>query len=83
MDYDRDKVDEMVLALLFLNMFGDEYGVRAWKGFDWDSLGRLYEQGYIGSPRSKAKSVVVTEEGQMHSERLFRKHFGLLASQGE
>ena len=31
MDYDRDKVDEMVLALLWLTPAGDG---RAWKGHD-------------------------------------------------
>jgi hypothetical protein len=34
MDYDRDKVDEMVLALLWLTLGGDG---RAWKGHDWDA----------------------------------------------
>ena len=32
MDYDRDKVDEMTLALLWLTSFKDPVGVRAWKG---------------------------------------------------
>ena len=31
MDYDREKVDEMVLALLALTMFKDKHCVRAWK----------------------------------------------------
>jgi hypothetical protein len=34
MDYDRNKVDEMVLALLTLTMIKDGSGVRAWKGHD-------------------------------------------------
>jgi hypothetical protein len=34
MDYDRDKVDEMVLALLWLTPAGDG---RAWKGHDWEA----------------------------------------------
>jgi Domain of unknown function (DUF6429) len=33
---------------------------RAWKGFDWETLDRLYEKGWIENPRSKAKSVVVS-----------------------
>ena len=41
MDYDKDKVDEMVLALLFLPLHD---GGRAWKGHDWDALGRLHEK---------------------------------------
>jgi len=31
MEYDNDKVDEMVLALLSLTMFKDHSGLRAWK----------------------------------------------------
>jgi hypothetical protein len=35
MEYDKDKVDEMVLALLYLTTYEEPYGVRAWKGHDW------------------------------------------------
>ena len=55
-DFNRDKVDEIVLALLQLTLH-DFY--RAWKGFDWETLDRLYEKGWIENPRSKAKSVVI------------------------
>ncbi len=75
MEYDRDKVDEVILALLYLDFFGDENVVRAWKSFNWDAMDRLYEKGYIGDPRSKAKSVVVTEEGQNVAKELFIKFF--------
>ncbi len=76
MDYDLDKVDEAVLALLYLTMFRDKPGYRAWKGHDWDALDRLHEKGYIGNPKRQAKSVVVTEEGRVRAEALFRTHFG-------
>ena len=76
MDYDTDKVDDAVLALLYLTMHGDKFGSRAWKGHDWDALNRLYEKGLIGDPKSKAKSVVMTEEGQARSVELFWKLFG-------
>lgn len=76
MDYDEEKVDEMVLALLYLTTFRDKLEVRAWKGLDWDSLNRLHEKGYISDPRSKAKSVMLSQEGARLSEELFRKHFG-------
>ncbi len=55
MDCGRDKGDEMILALLYLTTFKDEFGFRAWKGLDWDSLDRLHEKGYIGSPKGKAR----------------------------
>jgi len=66
----------MVLALLYLNMFDDAGGTRAWKSFSWDSMNRLYEKGYIADPRSKAKSVIVTAEGKKAAEELFWKYFG-------
>jgi hypothetical protein len=41
MDYDKDKVDDCTLALMYLVLHGDKYVTRAWKGFDWDVLDRL------------------------------------------
>jgi len=76
MEYDKDKVDEMVLALLYLTTFHDKPGWRAWKGHDWDALDRLHSKGYISNPRSTAKSVVLTEEAVQRSHQLFEKHFG-------
>jgi len=76
MEYDKDKVDEMVLALLFLTMFTDRGEPRAWKGHDWDALNRLHEKGYISDPKSKAKSVAMTEQGAQRAAELFEKHFG-------
>jgi hypothetical protein len=75
MEYDRNKVDEAVLALLYLNFLGDKNVVRAWKSFDWDAMDRLHEKGYISDPKSKAKSVIVTEEGQNAAKELFIKFF--------
>ena len=54
-----------------------EYGARAWKGFDWDTMNRLYEKGFIGNPVSKAKSVIVTAEGCRRAKDLFEKHFAI------
>jgi hypothetical protein len=76
MKYDREKVDEMVLALLALTMFPEGPGVRAWKCHDWDAMERLHERGYISDPKSKAKSVVMTEEGGRRARELFAQHFG-------
>ena len=76
MDYDLAKLDEIVLALLYLNAFTDGGARRAWKSFDWDSLNRLHARGLIADPKSKAKSVVLSEEGARLGEELFRRHFG-------
>ena len=73
MNYDKDKVDEVALALLYLTLHD---GCRAWKGLDWDIMDRLYEKRMIHDPKGKAKSVVLTEEGLNRCEELFRKFFG-------
>jgi hypothetical protein len=72
MKIDEKKIDEAVLALLFLTLHDD---CRAWKGHDWDAMDRLHAKGYISSPVGKAKSVIFTEEGLRESERLFRHLF--------
>ena len=38
MDYDKDKIDEITLALLYLVAWERQEGSgsRAWKGFDWE-----------------------------------------------
>ena len=76
MDYDESKVDEMTLALMLLTSFSDHGVTRSWKGYDWGALGRLYEAGLIGNPVGKAKSVVLTDEGEKRCRELFEKHFG-------
>ena len=77
MEYDQDKVDEMVLALLYLTMFEEsEYGARAWKTHDWDVMDRLHVKGYISNPKSKAKSVIVSADGMRRSRELFQQYFG-------
>lgn len=75
MEYDKDRVDEMVLALLYLTSFTDRYGTQAWKGMSWEVLDRLYEKGYIGDPKGKSKSVFLTQAGEKLSEELFIKNF--------
>jgi Domain of unknown function (DUF6429) len=71
-EIDENKVDDTVLALLYLTLHD---GARAWKTFDWESLNRLHEKGFIADPVNKAKSVVLTEEGLQTSERLFNQLF--------
>jgi len=77
MDVDQQKVEEMVLALLYLTTFEDGPALRAWKGHDWKTLDRLHEKGYISNPASKAKSVILTDEGANRSKELFERHFSI------
>lgn len=77
MDYDQDKVDEMVLALLYLTSSRSEYGTRAWKGVDIKIFERLHQKGLIDKPDVKSPTVVLTEAGQTLSKELFFRQFGL------
>ena len=69
---DQDKVDDSVLALLQLTLHD---GVRAWKGFDFEVMSRLYEKGYLLNPAGKSKSVVLTAPGMERSKALFEELF--------
>ncbi|SDS90659.1 DUF6429 family protein [Bradyrhizobium canariense] len=68
MPLNTDKIDDAALALLYLTLHD---GNRAWKGFDWDVLGRLHDKGMIGNPAGKVKSVVFTQEGLERAKALF------------
>lgn len=72
-------VDEAVLALLHLNAFAEKVGDmkvwRAWKGMPWEATDRLYEKDLISDPKSKAKSVALTEEGRRAAEEAFERLF--------
>ena len=72
MDIDTERIDEAVLALLYLTLHNDN---RAWKGHDWDAMNRLHEKGFISNPVNQAKSVVLSERGLAESERLFNRLF--------
>ena len=77
MDCDLNKIDEVVMALLYLTMFEHHGITRAWKNHDWDALNRLHEKGWILYPKGKSKSVGVTNEGRQAAKDLFQKHFGI------
>jgi len=51
MEYSEEKVDEVVLALLYLTSFTQHGITRAWKGHDWDVMDRLFEKGLISDPK--------------------------------
>jgi uncharacterized protein DUF6429 len=74
MEIDTDRIDQAVLALLYLGLHD---GCRAWKGFDWDAMDRLHEKGMISDPAGRAKSVAFTDEGLREAERLFRELFAV------
>jgi hypothetical protein len=69
---DSDKIDQAVLALLYLGLHD---GDRAWKSFAWEAMNRLHDKGFISDPRGKAKSVVFTETGLSEARRLLHVLF--------
>jgi hypothetical protein len=88
MDLDAEKLQEAVLALLYLNSFDEmayEFlfrtqkagGKRAWKGFPWSVMDELHGKSYISDPATKNKSVWLSDEGARLSEKLCEKLFGV------
>lgn len=69
---DQDRLDDTVLALMQLTLHDTR---RAWKGFDFGVLDRLYEKGYLLNPANKNKSIVLTDEGLERSDSLFKEFF--------
>ena len=67
---------DATLALLWVTVHRDDFSFRAWKSFDWDTMDRLHEKGFISDPKSKAKSVAFTEEGEERARHLFEQMFG-------
>jgi hypothetical protein len=76
MQVDPKKAEELTLALMYLASFKEGSVVRTWKGYDWDVMNRLAEQGLISNPVGKAKSVVLTEEGEARSRAMAEKYLG-------
>jgi len=74
MEINEEKLEQMVLALLQLNL-SDDAGRRAWKSLPWGVMDSLHQKGYISDPATKNKSVWLTEEGAKLSEELFEKLF--------
>jgi hypothetical protein len=72
-DIDTDKLAEAAIAILSLTLH--DHG-RVWKSLDWDLMALLEEKGWIVEARTKAKSVVLTEDGERVAKELLRKHFG-------
>ena len=70
MEYDKGKVDEVVLALLYLTMFKDGPGWRAWKGQELGRDGSVVCDGVHFRPEGRAKSVVLTEKGAKLARRV-------------
>jgi hypothetical protein len=61
--YDERRVQDVVLALMHLNVHKDRFGWRAWKTFPWEATDGLHERGLISDPgRKPSRSRSPTRE---------------------
>jgi len=70
-ELDAEQLAEVALALLSLTL----HDGRVWKALDWDLMNLLHAKGWIGDPISKAKSVVITDEGEELARSFLLKYF--------
>jgi hypothetical protein len=73
-------MDDAVLALLQLTLHDD---ARAWKGFDFEVMDRLFQKGFVLDPAHKNKSVVLTARGLARSKELFEAFFGAVQDRSD
>lgn len=58
----QEQVLKLTLLLLYLTSWKEKEVQRSWKGYDFDVLNKLEEEGMIAQSKT-AKSVCLTEEG--------------------
>lgn len=85
MPLDTQKIDEDVLALLYLTAFREkkDFPWHTWKSHDWDVLDRLCKAGFISDPRNKNKSVTFTDEGYRKAKQLFEAKYATRPEPGQ
>ena len=75
-------VTELTLMLLYLTSWTEKAPYdyqRSWKGYDFDVLNELADEGYI-SDSKRAKSVAIYEDGVIRAKELLIK-YGLASPQ--
>ncbi|VVP24325.1 IS66 family transposase ISPpu13 [Pseudomonas fluorescens] len=80
MEYDDKLIEEAVLALLATFSFDDG---NTWKGYDFEAMNRLHEQGFISNPVNKNKSIWLTTEGLERGRQIADRLFGVRAQAGQ
>jgi hypothetical protein len=75
---DAERIDAAVLAVLMLTAHREDKhdAWRCWKGLDFAAMDRLYDKGFIENPKSKAKSVMLSEAGHRRGVELLHQLFG-------
>lgn len=73
LNLDDRKIEDAALAILYLNY--DQNTGRTWKSLDWDIGNQLFQRGLISDPKTKNKSVIMTEEGITLAEAVLKEFF--------
>lgn len=70
---------ELTMLLMYLTRFNERSRFEsdldmAWKGYDFDVINELDEEGYIRQGSHRSKSVAITSEGIKLSRELLAKY---------
>lgn len=72
-------IKELTLLLIYLTSWEEDAGLikvqRSWKGYSFDVLDKLNEEGYIDGSKG-TKSVYLTEEGLSKAKEFMKKYIG-------
>ena len=81
----EEQIKELTLLLLYLNSWVEKepYGEfrRAWKGYDFDILNELTDEGLVNA-RNRSKSASFTDEGAATALELLTQYGITLEQQG-
>ena len=74
----RKLKEDLTLLLMYMNRFTDRARDvegnllhRAWKGYDFNDIDNLEDEGFIFQTSKRAKSIYFSEEGLKRAEDLF------------
>jgi hypothetical protein len=73
--FDTEKIDEAVMAVVYLTAFKDRGTIRAWKTVAWDVMHRLHLKGFIEDSKAHTSSVRFTAAGVARAESAAAKLF--------
>jgi len=72
-----ETIKELTLLLIYLTSWKEDAGPtkvqRSWKGYSFEVLDELNEEGYINGSK-RTKSVYLTEEGLGKAQELMKKY---------
>jgi hypothetical protein len=74
--FDPEKIDEAVMAVVYLTAFTDRGTTRAWKTVAWDVMDRLRLKGFIEDSKAHARSIRFTTAGIARAESAAARLFG-------